>query len=43
MQNCDTYVQTLNDGFTNPSGRSRVHLGEAAEPAPAEPRDQLPA
>jgi hypothetical protein len=42
-QDCDTFVQTLNDGFTNPSGRSRVHLGEAAEPAPAEPEGKLPA
>lgn len=34
--NCDTYVQTLNDEFTNPSGHRRIPIGEAAEPASTE-------
>jgi hypothetical protein len=34
-QNCDTYVQTLNDTFTNPSGRRHIPIGEAAPPETA--------
>jgi hypothetical protein len=28
LQNCDIYIQTLNDGFTNPSGSGDIKAGD---------------
>ncbi len=44
IQDTDTYIQTLNDQFTNPSGTEKVMLDEAAAPAaplsPDKPRTE---
>ena len=37
QQDCDKFVQTLNDNFTNPSGRRPAPIAETAKPAPQPP------
>jgi hypothetical protein len=42
IQDTDTYVQTLNDEFTNPSGSEKVLIGSETAPIP-DPGEETPA